>query len=118
MELIPSPKVVYDKDKRTFTITVQLPAFVSDEAAEQTEKAATVVADYLQLFACKQHAYGKGNIAEFGELGVLIRANDKVNRLKQLVYRNGSSDLESVQDTWEDLLGYSVIGKLVHQGLW
>lgn len=59
--------------------------------------------------------YGPGNIAEFGELGVLVRLSDKLARL-----RNSKDDFsdESVADTWLDVVGYGLIGLMIQKGLW
>lgn len=100
------------------SVTLSLPAHFTQETVDQTIKAATVAAEYLALFSRKQEAYGVGNIDGFGELGVLVRLNDKIERLKNLLYHKRSSDLESVADTWDDVIGYGIIGGMVHRGLW
>lgn len=59
------------------------------------------------------------NIAEFGELGVLIRANDKMARLKNLLYHNKHEPAnESVYDTWLDNANYSVIAMMIRRNVW
>jgi hypothetical protein len=70
------------------------------------------------LCVSKQKDYGPANIAGFGEIGVLIRLNDKFQRLKNLLTSGKSPKNESVEDTWIDLLNYSVIGLAVHRGWW
>ena len=70
------------------------------------------------LFDKKQSDYGKGNISKFGEKGVLVRVNDKVERLCNLLWNNKAPNFESVQDTWDDLAVYGVIGGLCHSGAW
>jgi hypothetical protein len=72
----------------------------------------------LTLFDKKQRDYGSGNISDFGELGVLIRLNDKINRLKNLLQSKGEVNCESVADTWDDIANYGIIGKLCSQNLW
>ena len=82
----------------------------------------------VQLLDRKQQDYGSGNIAEFGEIGVLVRASDKVKRLQNLWKRGlvgaglaGGSQQpqnESVADSWQDLANYGLIGQMVHHGLW
>jgi hypothetical protein len=103
---------------RTITIQVGVPENYSDQTYQITKVAAAQLQKYLELFLKKQESYGMGNIGSFGELGVLVRLNDKIERLKNLVYRKTSNDLEAVEDTWDDALGYALIGKLVHLGLW
>lgn len=67
----------------------------------------------------KQGDYGPGNIADFGELGVLVRANDKVGRLRNLLYENPNNPSnESLDDTWLDMANYALIGLMVRRGTW
>jgi hypothetical protein len=67
----------------------------------------------------KQFDYGPGNIAEFGELGVLVRTADKYNRLKNLLYAQGGEPRnESLDDTWLDLADYGLIALMVRRGTW
>lgn len=57
----------------------------------------------------KQFDYGHGNILAFGIPGVIIRLNDKIARLENLL-SNGQSPLnESVTDTLIDIVGYITI---------
>lgn len=70
------------------------------------------------LFDSKQRDYGSGNISSFGEKGVIVRMNDKVERLKTLVWNDRSPEHEKVSDTWLDITNYGVIGLLCHRGEW
>jgi hypothetical protein len=76
--------------------------------------------DNISMLDRKQQDYGPGNIASFGELGVLVRTNDKVERLKNLWRTNRMSDPqnESVSDSWRDLSNYGLIGEMCHRGIW
>lgn len=63
-----------------------------------------------------RHAkYGPGNIAEFGDLGILVRMGDKFARLK-----SGFQDFsdETVHDTLDDIIGYALIWKMWLNGDW
>lgn len=73
---------------------------------------------YLELFIKKQKDYGPCNIADFGEFGVLVRLNDKVRRLKNLLQKGESPSNESIEDTWMDVIGYGLIGLMLHRGEW
>lgn len=68
------------------------------------------------VFASKQHDYGPGNIAKAGELGVLIRTSDKIERLLNL--RGKESKNEAKDDTWLDIGCYGLIGAVVREGNW
>lgn len=85
---------------------------------EMGKKALKQALANLTMFDKKQRDYGSGNISDFGELGVLIRLNDKINRLKNLLQSKGEVNCESVADTWDDIANYGLIGKLCHQNLW
>jgi len=81
---------------------------------------ASLMLEYFELFKRKQHDYGPGNIAQFGEFGCLVRASDKVQRLKNLLDKGEGNAVpgEVLRDSWLDLIGYGLIGLLCHQGSW
>jgi hypothetical protein len=70
------------------------------------------------LLDSKNKDYGSGNISAFGERGVIVRLNDKVERLKTLVWNDKSPVHEKVADTWLDICNYGIIGLLCHKGIW
>lgn len=75
--------------------------------------------DNVKLFDKKQLDYGSGNIAAFGELGVLVRCNDKVERIKNFFRKNQvTPNNEAIFDSWADLANYGLIGYLCNKGLW
>lgn len=49
------------------------------------EAIAEVTGELRELMINKQRDYGHSNITDFGEYGVLVRLNDKVCRLKNLL---------------------------------
>jgi len=81
---------------------------------------ATLLVEQFETFKKKQASYGSGNIAAFGEKGVLIRSNDKLQRLINLVWKDKDNPLkdESIDDTWSDLSIYATIARLVRVGRW
>ena len=70
----------------------------------------------IRLFDRKQRDYGSRNISDFGEHGVLVRANDKIARLKNLQGKPASN--EAVEDSWADLSVYGVIARMCRAGTW
>lgn len=74
----------------------------------------------LKVFDAKQQDYGPNNIAgnPCPELGVAIRANDKIQRLMNLLYNQQTPNNESVQDAWSDLANYGLIGSLLNSDQW
>jgi hypothetical protein len=69
----------------------------------------------------KQQDYGPKNIAGFGTFGVLVRMNDKFERLKTLFGKGKvrkRARNESVEDSLRDLANYAVIALLLERGEW
>lgn len=70
----------------------------------------------------KQLDYGPGNInnAPGGPInGLLVRMNDKMERLKHLTYHSDGEPLnESIDDSFLDIANYAVIAMMVRNGTW
>jgi len=84
-----------------------------DEAVHQ---AAKEVAD---LVISKQRDYGPKNIMNSvvgPELSIAVRLNDKIARLAHLVQSGQTAENESLLDTANDLIGYSLVLKMVLEG--
>ena len=71
-----------------------------------------------ELFCTKQRDYGRGNISKFGQLGVLVRTSDKVERLSNLILGGRVASNEPIEDSWKDILNYGAIGLLCLKGQW
>lgn len=82
------------------------------------------------LFAKKQMDYGPYNISlgtqlktqgeiDMSLIGIIIRLNDKINRLKNLM-ANGGADWnnESIEDSFADISTYGLIALLVKKEKW
>lgn len=78
----------------------------------------TILAEMRAVMITKQTDYGPGNIAVFGEVGVLVRASDKLERLKHLIMGNRQPKNESIDDAWLDLANYGIIAQMVRRGWW
>jgi len=72
--------------------------------------------ELAELVIRKQRDYGHENINAFGELGILVRVNDKVSRLKNLILNKKEAVAEPKDDAWDDLGGYSIIQRMRRQG--
>jgi len=66
-----------------------------------------------ELLIKKQHDYGKQNILDFGEYGILVRSNDKFARLKNLYNNKKSPQNESIRDNWLDIAGYAILALML-----
>jgi hypothetical protein len=75
-----------------------------------------VLSEIRAILIKKQHDYGHSNILDFRELGVLVRVNDKVARLKNLLLNKKQAQNESIRDSWRDLAGYAIIALMLENG--
>lgn len=73
-----------------------------------------------KLFDRKQQDYGPRNISGFGTFGVVVRMNDKFERLKTLFGkgRRKRATNESIIDTLRDISNYATIALMVERGEW
>jgi len=74
-----------------------------EESVEQYSK------ECDELLIEKQKDYGPQNILKFGELGCLVRASDKVERLINLIQNGKDPANEKIEDSWKDLRNYAQI---------
>ncbi len=75
-----------------------------------------VCQEMLEIFIQKHKDYGKGNILDTGEMGILFRISDKINRLKHLLSNNKQPCNETIEDNWADIAVYGVIALLYRRG--
>ena len=100
-------------------------SFIQDILGIQTEMGVEqlrAACECVQLFDTKQMDYGSTNIAACGEMGIAVRLQDKVSRMRNLLLKElkGESDIyhESLEDTFKDAANYAMIGLLLKRGLW
>jgi hypothetical protein len=87
--------------------------------------------EQYELFAKKMLDYGLGNIAlgtnleepediKLSITGIWLRCNDKINRLKNLIKRDGKNYVEgeAMIDSFIDIANYGIIAQLVMKGKW
>jgi hypothetical protein len=72
--------------------------------------------ELLKTFISKHKDYGKGNILDTGELGIVFRINDKLRRLQNLRESGKKPTNEAIEDTWIDIAVYAAIALLVRSG--
>ena len=68
----------------------------------------------------KNHDYGQDNLTTFGIKGNLVRTNDKVARLKTLLWENIEPRVsdEKILDTVYDLINYATYMAMMLSGRW
>ena len=98
---------------------------------ELAKEFSKVQEEQYELFAGKMMDYGLGNIALGSNLtdkediqlsltGIWLRCNDKINRLKNMLKREGRSYVndEPMIDSFIDISNYGIIAQLVMGGKW
>ncbi len=80
------------------------------------EAFAKICEEMLTTFIRKHRDYGKGNILDTGELGIIFRVNDKLNRLRNLLSQSKTPENESLDESWQDIGVYAVIAILYRRG--
>ena len=72
----------------------------------------SITLNYLkELLEKKNRDYGSNNLLTFGDLGILVRLSDKLERLKNYVLRDRTFgiDDENLEDTLYDIAGYAIM---------
>ena len=91
-----------------------------------------IASEQYDLFCKKQYDYGSGNITLGGDMeddedrmfaltALVIRMNDKVNRLKNIIIKHrgqNAVDNETYMDAFKDLSIYGIIAQLVSEKVW
>jgi len=76
-----------------------------------------ITQEMLTVFVKKHKDYGKGNILDTGELGIVFRESDKLNRLKNILSTGKKPKNEGIDDNWMDIGVYAVIA-LMYRKKW
>ncbi|MGZ3489786.1 MAG: hypothetical protein ACXVGN_00180 [Mycobacteriaceae bacterium] len=74
-----------------------------------------ILVEINEMMVERHRKYGPGNIAEFGDLGILVRMSDKFARLKS---GRENFDDETIENTLDDIIGYSLIWKMWVRKQW
>ena len=98
---------------------------------EMTGEFLKIQSEQYELFCRKQYDYGPQNIAvgtilktpediKLSLLGLWFRMNDKIERMKTLLLRNGENSVEGepVTDSFSDVSNYGVMAQVVSRGKW
>ena len=109
----------------------QTVAIFEEEYPELSNEFQTIQKEQYELFAGKMMDYGLGNIAlgstleededkQLSLTGIWLRCNDKVNRLKNMLKRNGKNYVndEPMIDSFVDISNYGIIAQLVMRNKW
>ena len=128
-----NPYLVKDEDLVPYQVngshrTIQDFEKLYPELAEEFQ---AVQKEQYELFAAKMMDYGLSNISLGSDLstkedkdlsltGIWLRCNDKINRLKNMLKREGKNYVkdEPMIDSFIDISNYGIIAQLVIKGKW
>ena len=123
MAIKDAPRVVEDSNN--------VVEYMEQTYPEMTSEFKKIQRDQYELFCRKQYDYGPQNIAvgtilktdddvKLSLLGIWFRINDKVERIKTLLMRDGKNSVqdEPVTDSFSDISNYGVMAQVVSRGKW
>ena len=84
----------------------------------QGKRALKLALEGVKLLDRKQQDYGENNILFSGEIGIVVRCQDKICRLRHLLETGNEAQNESIEDSYQDLANYGLIGMMLHRGEW
>ena len=118
-----APRVVEDSNNVVEYMEQTYPEMTSEFKKIQTEQ--------YELFCRKQYDYGPQNIAvgsilktaddiKLSLLGIWFRIQDKTERIKTLLMRDGKNSVqdEPITDSFSDVSNYGVMAQVVARGKW
>ena len=105
-------------------------AYIEKTYPETAKEFQRLQFEQWNLFCKKQMDYGPSNIAmgtslgtpeekRLSKIGLIVRINDKVQRLINLVVKNNrEAQNEPIIDAFKDLACYGIIAQIVDNGKW
>lgn len=92
---------------------------IADLQTDLAKTALPVLLQNLCVLDRKQQDYGSSNLTKFGVDGVVVRANDKLERIINLRKKGDAvANNEPLADSFLDLANYALIGYLMQTGKW
>ena len=77
-----------------------------------------ILEEMEKLLLHKNKMYGNRNIEKIGAEGIIVRLEEKIERLKHLLSSGKNPPEETIEDTWKDIVGYGVIGLILRRKKW
>ncbi len=84
--------------------------------AMNEKMAKQIVKDNLKVLSRKAKDYGQTNLLLCGEYGIVVRMQDKVSRLLNLLKTGQEPKNESIEDSFSDLANYALLAQLLRRG--
>ena len=119
-----------DDIKYGMTIKSNAISYIEEHYPETAKEFQRLQFEQYHLFCKKQMDYGPSNIAmgtdlktneekRLSKIGLIVRINDKVQRLINLVIKNNrEAQNEPTIDAFKDLAVYGLIAQIVEAGKW
>jgi hypothetical protein len=102
--------ILLEKSTMYYNILVNLAILSLKMLVIKSNKTSEMIMDgNRDLFEAKNSDYGN-SFEDFGLIGILVRLNDKINRLKSITQNGINVNDEKLEDTINDLYNYCVIG--------
>ena len=67
-----------------------------------------IIKEVLVLSKIKNAAYGCSNLMLWEGKGIIVRMNDKISRLNNIIFNDSLEEDELIEDTLKDLINYAV----------
>jgi len=125
------PKATLTKEDQEMVDTQDVVKYMERTYPEMTGEFLKIQSEQYELFCRKQYDYGPQNIAvgtilktpediKLSLLGLWFRMNDKIERMKTLLLRNGTNSVEGepVVDSYNDISVYGIMAQVVSRGKW
>ena len=123
MAIKDAPRVVEDSNN--------VVEYMEQTYPEMTSEFKKIQQEQYELFCRKQYDYGPQNIAvgsilktaddiKLSLLGIWFRIQDKTERIKTLLMRDGKNSVqdEPITDSFSDVSNYGVMAQVVARGKW
>jgi len=125
-----SKKVIYANDRMDTVKLTDPIQFIEKHYPGTAKEFQKIQYEQYETFCKKQMDYGPQNISmgtgvgeavnvKLATIGLVVRINDKVQRLLNLVVTNDrAAQNEPVEDAFKDLSVYGIIAQIVKNGKW
>lgn len=82
------------------------------------KKLDTIIKENRDLLVRKNRDYGSDNLVKTGQFGIVVRLQDKVSRLLNMLdpANPQKPNFESIDDTFRDISNYGNLGQLMRRG--
>ena len=130
-ELDATGKVIEEvKNRKYEKETHEAINYIEENYPETAKEFERLQIEQYDLFCKKQMDYGPSNIAmgtaldteeekRLSKIGLIVRINDKIQRLINLVVKNNrKAQNEPTIDAFKDLACYGIIAQIVKNGKW